>query len=347
MCLRITAILMLTAALSACGEREEPLAVAARPTTPVITAAPRVIDANEPLRATGRLESADEIRLSFKSSGIIARINVDTGDTVQAGQVLAELDATELESVLTRSAESLRKAERDLARARELAPRGLVSREALENAVTAREMAAAESSSASFNRRFAEIRAPSAGRVLSRSAEARETVAPGTPVLSVSSETANWLLRIGVTDREVVHLGIGDQASIVFSALPQQDLAARVARIAGRADIGTGLFEVELALERGHPLLRSGMIARASIERAASGTELLVPLSALVDAGAEAATLFVVKDSHALRRTVRTGALRADGIAVLDGLTPADRVVVAGAAYLDDGQAVRESGHED
>lgn len=343
---RLAIALALVMLSAGCREQAAPTAAGPR-ATPVLTAVPRSVQLQEPVRALGRLESSNEMRLAFKSPGVVARLHVDIGDAVSAGQLLAELESTELDAAVTRGAEALEKAERDLARARELHGRGLIARELLDNANTARELAAADASAARFNRRFAEIRAAAPGRVLARHVEPREIVAAGAPVLSISAESGGWLLRVRVTEREVVRLGAGMLAQLRFDALPEEALPARITRIAAQADPASAMFEVELALEGAEPRLRSGMIARADIATPAVGSALLVPLAALVDAGEGRASLYVEREGRAELRSVRTGRLLPEGIAVLEGLAPGERVIVGGAAYIDDGQPVGAVAHRD
>lgn len=337
---RTAAGVLLALSLGACREQptREPTSPAPRP---VEVATPDRVEASEPVRVLGRLESMDETRLAFKSPGVVARLHVDIGDTVQPGQLLAELELTELDAALTRAEQALAKAERDLARAVELQRRALVSREVLDNARTARDVAAADFEAARFNRRFAELRASAPGRVLARHVEPREVVAAGAPVLSISGESRGWLLRVEVSDREIMRIEPGAPASLRFDAFPGRSFDARVARIAGQADPATATFAVELALTQQEPRLLSGLIAHASIRARSEGEALLVPLAALVGAGEGQAQLFVAEDGRARARSVRTGRLRDDGILVLQGLDAADAVIVGGAAWVDDGAPVR------
>ena len=111
-----------TLALSGCrgGEAQEidemgsrqPVAVRAVRVTNTMLARPIVTD--------GTVAPKDEIALSFKVGGVIARIAVDAGDAVRAGQVLAAVDLQEIDATLAKARSGAQKAERDLARARRL-----------------------------------------------------------------------------------------------------------------------------------------------------------------------------------------------------------------------------------
>jgi RND family efflux transporter MFP subunit len=293
------------------------------------------------VRATGRLESADELRLSVKVAGVIAEMAVDAGDNVIAGEVLARLDRTETGAAVERAAQSLAKAERDLKRAEEVFARGLIAREARDNATTARDIAAADLRAARFNQQFASVVAPASGRVKARLARAGEIVAAGQTVLTIAGESKGWLLRAALADRDALRLALGDAAELRIDALPGRRLPARVSRIAGAADADTGTIEVEFSIEAGDAPLRSGLIARIEATPADAADALSIPVSALVRADGAEGQVLVVADGRAQRRPVVLGAIAAGRVEVRDGLAADDAVVVGGAAYVDDGEPVR------
>jgi RND family efflux transporter MFP subunit len=308
---------------------------------PVVVATPEPAGAAAAVRATGRLESADELRLSFKVAGVVAEMAVDAGDNVRAGEVLARLDRTETGAAVERATQALAKAERDLARAEEVFARGLVAKEVRDNAATARDIAAADLRAARFNQQFATVVAPAAGRVKARLAEAGEIVAAGQTVLTLAGESKGWLLRAALADRDALHLSTGDAAQVRVDALPGRRFPATVARIAGAADAATGTIDVEFAVEDADGVLRSGLIARIEATPADATTRLSVPVSALVHAEGSEGRVLVVADGRAQARPVVLGAIADGRVAVREGLSANDAVIVAGAAYVDDGEPVR------
>lgn len=339
---RIALPLLMAPLLAACGADALDARAAAGPAVrPVRIEVPQPAGAVAQVRATGRLESADELRLAFKVGGVVAEMAVDAGDNVRAGEVLARLDRTETGAAVERAAQALAKAERDLARAEEVFARGLVAKEARDNAATARDIAAADLRAARFNQQFATVVAPAAGRVKARLAEAGEIVAAGQTVLTLAGESKGWLLRAALADRDALRLAVGDPAEVRVDALPGRRFEATVARIAGAADAATGTLDVEFNVVDADGLLRSGLIARIAATPADAASTLSVPVSALLRAEGAEGRVLVVADGRAVAREVRLGAIADGRVAVLEGLAADDAVVVAGAAYVDDGEAVR------
>jgi multidrug efflux system membrane fusion protein len=302
-----------------------------------------------PVRASGRIGYAAETRLSFKVGGVIHQLLVDDGDRVRRGQVLARLDPREIDAQLSSAESSRVKAERDLARARVLRSEDVVPGEVLENATTAAEVARANAQAARFNRRFSEIRAPADGVVLSRLVEVGEVVGPGTPILMVgagdaarsgSAAGAARVVRIGVADRDVVRLEVGDPAVIHLDALPGRTLTGAVDEIAPAATPTTGSFEVTVRITgtSSAAALASGIVARVDITPRAAEPVVTVPLAALVDADGARGRVFALSADrkHVSPRAVDIAFLTGDRVALAAGLDDIAQVVSDGAAYLDE-----------
>lgn len=296
------------------------------------------------LTATGLIRARDELPLAFKTGGIIRELRTDAGRNVRAGEVLAALEMPELDAQVTQAEESLAKAERDLARAVSLRERGLIALQAEQDALTQRDVAAAGLKAARFNREHAVITAPSDGVVLQKLAEARETVAPGQPVLVLGRADRGWVLRTGLPDRDAVRMRIGDAATVTLDAWPGRTLQGRVSRVAAASDARTGTVDIDVALPATELRLVSGLVGRLSVQAApATNSALTVPLGALLEGNAGDAHVFVLSadGKNAQRRNVKTGALRDGQIEIASGLEPGLRVVSEGAAWLNDGDAIR------
>ncbi len=350
--MRSTAHLTLTFALAlgaasvaACsrGGAEEPVAVAHQ--RAVVRAAP-VTDTlvARPILATGTVAPADEAALGFKIGGVIERITVDEGDVVRAGQILAALDLREINATLARARSGAAKAERDLGRARKLYADSVVALADLQDSETASEVARADLETAAVNRRYAVIVAPAAGVVLRRAAEPGENISAGAPVLVVGSRGSRHgqVLEVSLADRDAISVRQGDPAVARFDALPGRDFEGHVVRIGAAADPVTGTYEIEIALDDGE-MLAAGLVGRVEIRPSRAAPATLVPIEAVLEADDAEATIYALSPdgARAERRRVTLAFIDGDRAAVAHGLEDASRVLTDGAAYLDDGAAVR------
>lgn len=333
------AVLIAVLSLAACKAPAPP----AEPPAPVpIRTAPVERARRAPsIRTTGLLTGKEEVRLSFKVGGIVERILVDEGATVRPGQRLATLKMPEVSAAVTQARQGLEKAERDLARVRDLYDGKAATLEQLQNATTAVELASAGAAGAAFNEEHATIRAPAAGKILRRLAENDELVGPGAPVLVLRAAGRGWVLRAGVSDRDVVRVALGDRAQLHFDALPDRVFSASVAEIAESATPVTGSYELELRVEGGAAPLRSGLIGRAVIQPAATTTHAFVPLEALQEGDGSRAFVFVPEGGRVERRAVTVAFVDGDRAAISAGLEGVTAVVTDGADRLAAGSPVQ------
>ena len=295
-----------------------------------------------PVTATGTLGSKEEVTLSFKIGGVVARVRVDEGQAVRAGETLAALDLGEIDPGVARARSAAEKAERDLTRARRLYADSVATLEQVQDAETGRDVARAEFESVSFNRRHAVIVAPSAGVILRRHAEPGELVSAGTPILTLGSDARGQVLRAGLPDRDVVRVHRGDRAVVRFGALPGREFEGEVSEVAAAADPVTGTYRVEVSLP-GARGLASGLIGAVEIRPPAARAVALVPIESVLEADGSRATVYTLgaDGRHAARRSVTLAFLAGDRVAVAAGLENTRSVIVDGAAYLRDGTPVQ------
>ncbi len=295
------------------------------------------------IRGAGTVRLRQETLLAFTSAGRIARIEVVGGERVSKGQLLAVLDTTTVNAQLSvANAEQVR-AGAELQRSKQLYAQGWVTKPRLDNAQATFDTAVANTRARRFASDTSRIVAPSAGIILARSAEPTQVVNEGTPVLTLGEEARGYVLRIPVPDREAANLAVGSAATVRIASLNDLIITGQVVQIGGRADQGTGTFEVEIALPKIEGL-RSGQIGSAEItSRDQSKSTLLLPPAALFAPRAGEGFVYVLPkgaDIVSLRK-VKIADARDGGVRLLSGLAPGEWVVVSGIDRLRDKQRVR------
>jgi multidrug efflux system membrane fusion protein len=340
-------LLLLGAA--ACGSEAPAPPKARSPAIPVRLAP--VIDTLivQPVTATGVLGAKEEVPLGFKIGGVVGRILVEEGDAVAPGQLLATLELPEIAGEVAKAEAGLTQADRDLTRAEALYVDSVIPRSSYEGAGTAVDVARANLEIARFNQRYAAIRAPSAGTILRRSAEAGQQIAGGVPVLILASAGRGQVVRLGLADRDVARVSTGDPAVVRFDQHPETAVTGRVSQIAAQATPGTGTWTVEVRLD--HPVLaanggvRSGLIGAAEITPRRAERVRLIPVSALLEGDADSAVVYTVAtrdaDTVAERHRVRVAFITGEQAAVRAGLDGIREVVTEGAGYAQGGGRVR------
>ncbi|HEY1059422.1 MAG TPA: efflux RND transporter periplasmic adaptor subunit [Limnobacter sp.] len=288
----------------------------------------------------------DETKLSFKVGGVIEQITVREGDSVKPGQKLAWLNQQEVNAAVSQAAAGLDKAQRDLKRGEQLRSEEVISSVQLDNLKTALQVAQAQASQASFARQTAEVSARAPGVVLKRFAQVGEVVAPGQPVLLLGSRASGFVMKASLSDKQAIHVQVGQAATAQFDAVPGVQWPAKVIELAQAADPATGTYGVQVLIDtQANPALNvlSGMQGQLRIQPADNTEQRsYVPLEAVIEGDNKAAWLFTVEANNSVkRRAVKVAFVQGNRLALAEPLPEGTRVVSVGAAYLQDGETVQ------
>ena len=300
----------------------------------------------------GRLES----QLAFQVTGKIIKRNVQLGSVVNAGDVLMQIDAKDIQQTVSSnsaqvySAQSqLRLAESNLSRYRQLLDSGAISRAQYDQYVNAYDAAAAavQQAGAQYTQGanqldYTLLKADQAGVVSAITAEAGQVVSAGQTVVTVVQD-GEQEIEINVPENRLEELKAAGQLHITFWALPNMTLDGKVREIAPMADPTTRTFKVRISLLNPPPSVKLGMTATVSLAGGAAHTAFSIPLSALYQTG-DTPAVWVVNDNILTLRPIQTGPFGNGTIQVLAGLQPGDLIVSAGVHKLKEGQRVKTTG---
>ncbi|ODU09927.1 MAG: hypothetical protein ABS84_05555 [Rubrivivax sp. SCN 71-131] len=180
----------------------------------------------------------------------------------------------------------------------------------------------------------ASVRAPAAATLLQRLVEPGQIVQPGTRLAELALQQPPQLVAL-VDEKFLGRLALGQAASVVADAYPQQPFEARIAAIAPLVDAQRGAVEVKFALPAPPPFLRDDLTVSVEIVTARRERTLVVPAEALRTPG----TVQVLEDGRIAARSVQTGVRGVSEVEVLQGLQEGQWVVLGDA--LQPGQRAR------
>lgn len=305
----------------------------------------------------GTLRARQRSDLGFEAAGRLVSIAVEVGDRVTAGQVLARLDEAparwRLEKAdAERKAAAAVVAERNaqLQQQEALARDRIISQTALQSARAAHQQArsqleAADAALATARRdvELARITAPFDGEIVSRLAQPHSDVMAGQAIFQLQAGNALEAV-VMLPETVAAALAVGSRAQAISGG---QSFPLVLERLSARSDNGSlvqAIFRVQPSA-RNAAALRSGGVVAVDLPRTkASFASLTLPVTALIQgAKPPQASVFVLdKDDVLQRRTVKTsGDLLPQGrVAISEGLTNGERVVVAGTAFLNEGEKV-------
>ncbi len=363
--------------LGGCGEvpREKTAGPAAAVAVPVVTVPQEVWPSL--YLATGTVRARTSAVISAKLTGYLREVKAQTGDRVREGQVLATLDARDLD-VGSRRAEAAReevrtavpeadsavaaaKANLDLAqvtfgRMQDLFRKTSISNQEfdessarLKAAQAAYEMARArrlqlnsklaqvdqEVRSAEVSRSYADVVAPFAGVVISKSAEPGSLALPGAALFTIEREGA-LRFEASVEEARLAAIRVGQPVSVALDSVGRT-LDARVSEIVPAVDAASRAYVVKIDLPA-IPGLRSGVFGRASF-RLGSRDVVAIPAGAVTERG-QLQSVMAADGGVARVRLVTVGEKNGDRVEVLSGLAAGEKIIFPIPPGLADGARV-------
>lgn len=283
--------------------------------------------------------------------GQVLRVTVDAGDWVQQGQVLAVIDrSVQVQQAEAQSAQiDVARADANLAqanldRASQLVERGFVSKADIDRLTATRDAAAARVKVAQAqlgelrarNQRL-NIYAPASGYVLARNVEPGQTVGAGSMALFTIASGGEMEMLAQLSEEQLSQLSVGTMATITPTG-SEQTFSGQIWQLAPVIDAATRQGTARIALKFA-PELRPGGFATARINSGNFSATVLPESAVLADS--EGSFVYVVgTDNKATRRAVKTGAVTAQGIAITDGLSGSERVVLRAGGFLNPGETV-------
>lgn len=306
---------------------------------------------------------------------VVARVNaqlihleVEEGDRVRAGQILARLDEREVRNehdqarIAVDQAEiSVRQAKvradqsrANLERSQTLKTQKLISQQDFDQAelnertdmlaheVAQQQLGAAEVrlQAAVLQLEYTEIRAPIDGVITQRSVEIGDRLSLNQSLFEVEDFTPLWA-RIFIPEKDLSKLRIGQTASVDIEAFSERRFRGRVRMINPRIDSESGTVKVTLEMQDPEGRLRPGMFGLVYIPTETKDDALVIPKKALLRERDEI-RVFVIRDNGtAEKRTVRVGIFEENRVEIVSGLQAGEAVVTVGQEGLNDSYPVK------
>ncbi|MGB3027676.1 efflux RND transporter periplasmic adaptor subunit [Paradevosia shaoguanensis] len=318
----------------------------------ITTLAPQLLE--QTVKVTGTLAPERRADITPQVSGKLQTVNVRPGESVLAGQVIAQIDIRDLRLALNQQVANLNatKAQLTLARtqldnAQALFDRGTGSKANLDSAQANVNALSAQTDALQTQVDTAEraiqnasITAPFAGIIASRSAEPGQSVTSGSPLVTLVDLSVMEVQAIAPLS-DSASLKEGQRATLTVEGIPQQTFEASVDRISPVAIENTRSTPVFLTLKNPDGIFRGGMFTTGSIVVDEAKDALAVPLSALRE-DKQGDFVLAVADGKLVRQAVEKGRQWSTGnlVQILSGLKAGDVVVTGRLPELEPGTAV-------
>lgn len=339
------------------------------------TVSPLKEDLDIRLRYTADISPNQVVNLFSRVDGYVAKLHVDKGDFVRAGQLLMEIDHTDyLHAVnqakanlaagnakVAQQKAALRNARLTLDRMQALIKDQFVSQQDLDNAQVNFDAAVAALESldaqvkqmevalaqADTNLTYSYIRAPFAGYIAERNLDTGAYVtgaASSTSTMSRSMLSLHDIDRvrvlIEVVEKDIPTIQIGQKAGLRAEAYPDRVFEGQVTRIVQALNRETRTMTVEIDLPNKDRRLKGGMFARVEVMVGTHRQAVQIPIDA-VSRLEDTQYVFVVRDGKAQRVNVEIGVRNDNRVEITKGLTGDETVIVSGKDLVHDGTPVQ------
>lgn len=296
----------------------------------------------------GRVKASNQVDLSFRVGGPLVQFPAREGDDVRKGQLLARIDPRDFEIRISSARATLEQAEADYQRSTALYEKDAVSKAQLDQALAARDVAAAAVQDAQANLEDTNLRAPFAARVGETFVENFQDITPGQPVLSLVG-VQNVDIEVDIPETLVArYAGRARVGRITghLDAAPDREFELSVKEIAAQADPQTQTYRATLTMPQPEGVtVLPGMTATVVHHALADESRpIVVPAVAVFADEAGQARVWIVDPGSSVvqTRAVVTGELSgADGIEIVDGLAPGETIAVSGVSLLREGMEIR------
>jgi len=332
--------------VSGCDRPPKARAAAPVPNVQIVHLEPGEITRH--ITVPGNLRADQEAMLYAKVSGYLKTIAVDSGDWVQANDVLAEIEAPELLAEVAKYRAEVEMAELELHRVRDAIKKApdLVIPMTVDAARGRYEIAKVNLARIKTLLRYTQITAPFDGVVTKRWVDVGAFI-PAATSSSVTRKAAVVTLMdvdrvridVAIAEPEVLLIKTGLPVEVTVAELPDRPFHGTITRFAFALDEATKQMMAEIEIPNGDHVLRPGMYVSCEIALETKRDAQLLPAEALISEK-NRSVVFALRDDKAVRVPVKIGFDDGISVEILGGLQPDEAVIVAGKGSLRDGQPV-------
>ena len=309
----------------------------------------------------GRLEAYSQAQLYARVSGYLKEWKADIGTPVKAGQLLAEIEAPDLdqqimqaEAVVSSAQANLELATQTLQRGQSLVTSGAVSKQDLDRraADSANQQGLVKSAQANLDRlrvleKYKRIVAPFDGLVTTRTTDVGALISAGSgggPALFVVSDTSRLRAYVNVPQNVVPSVKIGTKAQLVVPEYPGKTFLATVEASSQSVDIASGTTRMLLVVDNAGGELMTGAFANVRLDLPNPEATMSVPASALIFDKSGLQVAVVGADNRVKLKPVTISRDLGREVEIATGLAAQDRVIESPPDGITNGDEVRVAG---
>ena len=282
---------------------------------------------------TSTVQAYVKNNIAPQTAGRITKINVEIGDFVKEGQILAEIDKAQL----LQAQLQLQNQEVELQRLKSLYEEGGLSQSDYDAIQLQYNVLKTQVDNLIEN---TTLRSPINGVVSARNYDVGDMYAMSMPIFTVEQIVPVKLL-IGVSETDYSKVKKGDSVTVTADAIPDKIFYGKVNRIYPTVDPATRTFTVEVKIDNSYRTLRPGMFARATVNFGSNNNVVIPDVAVVKQQGSGERFVYVLNEDNTVTyKKVVLGRRMGAEYEVLEGLQDGDKIVIGGQIRLKDGVKV-------
>lgn len=288
---------------------------------------------------SGTIEESSGSTLSFPVAGTVQQIQVEAGQRVTKGELIAVLDEATLRNAYEASFALLTQAEDAYQRMKQLHDAGSLPEIQWVEVQSKLKQAQSAEAISKKNLDDGRLYAPFSGAISEKSVEVGQNVIPGQPVVRLV--TINQVkVCISVPENEISHIHTGQPVNVSVQALDGKTFSGKIIEKGIFAHPLSRSYEVKALVDNLSGELMPGMICTMGIGNEEAGTAIMLPASVIQTDEQNRTFVWVNESGKALKRIVETGTLTRNGVVISSGLSTGDEVILEGQQKVSEGMDI-------
>ncbi|MES2588472.1 MAG: efflux RND transporter periplasmic adaptor subunit [Bacteroidota bacterium] len=288
----------------------------------------------------GTFEPFRQNTVGSDAQGKIIKLNVEEGDHVSQGQVIAKIDDEMLQLQLQNAEIQLEGQKNDDNRYTNLSKENAIAGVQVEKTKLSLRSAEVQKKQIQKQVRNTTISAPFSGVVTKKMVDLGSVIGTGTPIVELI-DISSLKLTINVPERDILKFRLGQSVTANADIYGKRKFEGKVTNVSVQADKSHN-FKIQVTVKNTGRDLMAGMYGSVSLNNNKSVTALAIPRKALVGSSKNP-QVYVIKNGKALLTSFTAGTSDGDFIEVVNGLQEHDRIVVKGQVNLQNNSNVKSN----
>lgn len=339
----IVVVVLIAAAIYLFGfPPEEKMEEGKEQAVPVEVQTAQISEFRDTIEALGTAMADETVRITAQTQDVVEKIYFESGDLVEEGQLLAELNARKEVARVQQIKFSLDEAKRQLERLEQLRRGNAASQQQFDEQQVRVNGLQADLEVAEATLREMKIYAPFSGRVGIRQISAGALVSPG-DVFTTLDDIKPIKVDFSVPERYFASIAVDQEVITRSRAYPGELFVGRITSIDSRIDPVTRSVQVRAKIDNNDERLRPGMLLQITLLRSIDDA-LLLPEKALIPIQNRQYVYVLTPDNRARQKEVSIGRRKPGIVEITDGIKPGEQVIIEGIVRLRDGVPVAVQG---